>query len=82
MSWKLSAGRKKSADVDERSFGGLAGTVHSRYPGGGWGRCGGVTSRHVTSRHVTSHSRTPRTVQNAAGTGVSCVLVCEEGNDL
>jgi hypothetical protein len=38
--------------------GGLAGRVHSRYPGEGWGRYG----------EVTSHSRTLRTVQNAART--------------
>jgi len=36
----------------------LAGGVHSRYPGEGWGRYG----------EVTSQSRTLRTVQNAART--------------
>jgi hypothetical protein len=51
-------GWKKSADVDERGCGGLAGKVRSRYRAEGWGRYGEVMSRSGTLRIVQNAART------------------------
>jgi len=59
MSWKLSWRRKKAADVDER---GLWRTCWWSSQSISWRRLGGEYGE------VTSHSRTLRTVQNAART--------------